>query len=109
MQRRTIRELTGIIAIACKRFGVSESDSRHIADAAIQMIVTEYGGMRPYIPMHQVAKRVRNEAIVENLKNGRSTTWCSSQFCISESRVRQIGREHGIVDAQRIGAESAQA
>jgi Mor family transcriptional regulator len=95
-----------MVAIACKRFGVTESDSGHIANVAVQMIVAEYGGTRPYIPMLEVAKRVRNEAIVENLKTGRSLTWCSAKFRISKGRVRQIWRMH--VDAvQRIGAEPA--
>lgn len=92
-----------MVAIACKRFGVSEPDSGQIANDAVQRIVAEYGGTRPYIPMLEVAKRVRNEAIVANFASGRSLTWCSAKFRISKGRVRQILRSN----AQRIGAELA--
>lgn len=92
---RTAAALADLIALAARRAGIPDPAALHAGQFAVELIVAEYGGRRLYIPMHEMARRARDDAIRRNLEAGMSPSRLARRYGVSRGRIRQIGRAVG--------------
>lgn len=98
---RTATAMQALIALGCRRAGVSEIEANEAAKQAIELLVAEYGGRRVYIPQHEVARRARYEAIARNIAAGASIARLARKYGVSRRRIRQIAAAWHAFEAAR--------
>lgn len=93
---RTAAAIRDLILVAAKQAGVGEPAASLTAAAAIKLIVSEFGGCRIYIPLHEIARRARDEAIYRNVVENRQTLRrMADVHHLSKSRIAQIVQRMG--------------
>lgn len=89
----TTQTLEQLAVVACRRFGVRDNLAGEVARTIVQLLITEYGGTKLYIPIHEHARRIRDALIVASIEDQRrSIPYVARRNRISEERVRQILR-----------------
>lgn len=90
---RTGAALLGLIRAACNARGMAPADCEAVAATAVDLILGEYGGRRLYIPMHEMSRQARDEAIARNVAAGMSVKRLAVRYCLGTDRIRQIVRK----------------